>query len=93
MCVHVLSCFSSCLTLCDPMDCSPLGSSPWDPFTTKQETGVGCHFDLQGIFPTHEPNPGIKPMSLASPAWAGRFFTTSATREAPYTHCCRRHCC
>ena len=27
MCVHVLSCFSSCLTLCDPMDCSPLGSS------------------------------------------------------------------
>ena len=28
------------------------------------------------------PNPGIKPMSLTSPALAGRFFTTSATWEA-----------
>ena len=28
------------------------------------------------------PNPGIKPMSLASPALATRFFTTSAIREA-----------
>ena len=29
------------------------------------------------------PNPGIKPVSLTSPALAGRFFTTSATWEAP----------
>ena len=29
------------------------------------------------------PNPGIKPASLRSPALAGRFFTTSATWEAP----------
>ena len=29
------------------------------------------------------PNPGIKPMPLASPAMAGRFFTTSITWEAP----------
>ena len=28
------------------------------------------------------PNPGVEPMSLASPALAGRFFTTSATWEA-----------
>ena len=28
-------------------------------------------------------DPGIKPMSLMSPALAGGFFTTSATREAP----------
>ena len=28
------------------------------------------------------PNPGIKPMSLMSPALAGRFFTTTATWEA-----------
>ena len=28
------------------------------------------------------PHPGIKPMSLASPALAGGFFTTSATWEA-----------
>ena len=31
------------------------------------------------------PNPGKKPASLMSPAWAGRFFTTSATRETPGT--------
>ena len=30
------------------------------------------------------PNPGIKPMSLVSPALAGGFFTTRATWEAPY---------
>ena len=29
------------------------------------------------------PNQGIEPLSLASPALAGRFFTTSATWEAP----------
>ena len=41
----------SCPTLCDPMDCSLPGSScPWD-FPGKS-TGVGCHFLLQGIFPT-----------------------------------------
>ena len=29
------------------------------------------------------PDPGIEPVSLTSPALAGAFFTTSATREAP----------
>jgi len=35
-------------------------------------------------FPTQEdlPNPGIEPTSLASPAPASRFFTTSATWKA-----------
>ena len=32
--------------------------------------------------PGYLPNPGIKPMSLMSPALAGRFFTISATWEA-----------
>ena len=31
--------------------------------------------------PVNLPNPGIKPMSLTSPALAGGFFTTSATWE------------
>ena len=31
------------------------------------------------------PNPGIKPGPLMSPALAGRFFTTRATWEAPYS--------
>ena len=37
---------------------------------------------LPGPPPGHLPNPGIKPMSLMSPALAGGFFTTSATWEA-----------
>ena len=32
------------------------------------------------------PNPGIEHVSLTSPALGGRFFTTSATWEAPYRH-------
>ena len=35
-----------------------------------KNTGVGCHFLLQGNLP----NPGIKPASPWSPALAGRFF-------------------
>ena len=31
--------------------------------------------------PGNLPNPGIEPASLMSPALAGEFFTTSATRE------------
>ena len=36
-------------------------------------------------FPTQEDfsDPGIEPLSLVSPALAGRFFTTNATWEAP----------
>ena len=48
----------SCLTLCDPMDYSLPGSSyPWD-FPGKN-TGVGCHFLLQGIFQTEGLNLGL----------------------------------
>ena len=35
-----------CLTLCDPMDCSPPGSSVHGIFQAKI-TGVGCHFLLR----------------------------------------------
>ena len=64
----------SCLTLCDPMDCSPPGSScPWK--FSGQDTGVDCHFPPSGYLP----DPGIETASLASPALAGRFFTTSTT--------------
>ena len=53
----------SCPTICDPMDCnSPPGSSVHGIFPGKN-TGVGCHFFLQGIFLTR--------VSCI----AGRFFT------------------
>ena len=47
-------CAKSCPTL---SDCSLSGSYPWD-FPGKN-TGVGCHFLLQGIFPIREWNLGL----------------------------------
>ena len=48
-----------CLTLRDPMDCSPPGSFVHGDSPGKN-TGVGCHALLQGIFPiTQGPNPGL----------------------------------
>ena len=35
----------------------PAGYSPWD--SPGKNTGVGCHFLLQGIFQTQESNPGL----------------------------------
>ena len=46
----------SCLTLCDPVDCSPPGSSVHGDCPDKN-TGVGCQTLLQGIFPTQGSNP------------------------------------
>ena len=48
--------FQLCPTLCDPMDCSPPGSScQWD--SPGKNTEVGCRVLLQGIFLTQESNP------------------------------------
>ena len=72
MCVKSLE---SCLTLCDPMDCSPPDSSVhgilqarvlgWLPFPSPEDL----------------PNPGTEPVSLMSPALSGRFFTWEAPGE------------
>ena len=43
-------------TLCDPLDYSPPGSSVHGVFPGKN-TGPGCHFLLQRIFPTQGSNP------------------------------------
>ena len=59
------------------MDCSSLASSVHEILQAKT-TGVGYHAFLPGIFP----DPGIKPVSLVSPALPGRFFTSSATGKA-----------
>ena len=47
----------SCPTLCNPMDCSPPGSSVHGDSPGKK-TGVGCCALLRGIFPTQGLNPG-----------------------------------
>ena len=49
----------SCPTLCDPMDCSPPGSSVHGDSPGKN-TGVGCHSLLQGIFTSQEMNLGLQ---------------------------------
>ena len=47
-----------CPTLCDPMDCSPPGSSVHRDSPGKN-TGAGCHTLLQEIFPPQGSNPGL----------------------------------
>ena len=71
--------------------CVWLFATPW---TIAHQAPLSMKFSRQeywhGVpFPTlgDLPDPGIAPESLASPALAGRFFTTSATWEAPrYKH-------
>ena len=67
----------SYLTLCNPMDYSPV----WAPLSMgfpRQEYWSGLSFPSPGDLP----DPEIKPTSLLSPALAGEFFTTSTIWEA-----------
>ena len=63
--------------LCDLMDLSCQAPLSMGFFRQEYCSGLPCH-PLGAL-----PNPGIEPTSLTSPASAGRFFTTSATWEAP----------
>ena len=63
------------------MDCSPPGSSVHEDSPGKN-TGVACHFLLQGMDLRHL---GTEPMSLMYPALADGFFITSATWETHTT--------
>ena len=68
-CVCVCSVAQSCLTLCNPVDCTPLGSTAHG--ISRQEYWS----DLPFPSPGDPPDPGIEPLSPASPALAGGFFT------------------
>ena len=68
----IYACVQSRHTLCDAMDCSPPDSSVHGVLPGKN-TRVGCHFLLQGIFPTQ----GVEPRSFEFPLLASRFFTTA----------------
>ena len=63
-----------CLTLCDPMDCSPPGFSVHGILQART-LGVGCHFLLQGIFPTQGSNLHLLHCTRILYHWA--------TRETP----------
>ena len=66
-CVHA----QLCPTLCNVMDYNPPGSSVLEIFQARILEWVAISYsrDL--------PNPGTEPVSLASPAVAGGFFTTA----------------
>ena len=68
--------YQSCLTLCEPKDCSPPGSSIHGFSRQAYWSAWPCPS------PADLPNPGIKPKSLTFPAVAGGFFTTSTIWEA-----------
>ena len=51
-------CLQSCLTLYNPMDCSPPVSSVLGIYPGKN-TGVSCHALLQGMFLTQGSNPDL----------------------------------
>ena len=63
------------LTLCDPVHCSPPGSSVHGILQARILEWVAMPS-------SRESSPGIEPVSLKSPPLAGGFFTTSATWEA-----------
>ena len=68
----------SCLTLCEPMDYSLTASSVhWILQARILEWVAMCSSRGSSW-------PGIKPLSLMSPALADEFFTTSASWEAPF---------
>ena len=71
---HEVLLAQSCLTLCDPMDCSPTGSSDHGIFQTRILQWVAISFSRGYSQP--------KDWTWVS-FTAGRFFIVWATREAP----------
>ena len=65
MCAVLSLVAQSCLILCDPMACSPPGTSVHGDSSDKN-TGVGCRFLLQEIFPTQGSNPGLHTLQADS---------------------------
>ena len=72
----LLSCFSHVRFFANPKDCCPPG--PLSIGFSRQKYWNRLSFPSPGYLP----DPGVKPMSLTSPALAGRFFTSSATWKA-----------
>ena len=71
VCVCVCVCVlvaRSCLTLCNPMDCSPPGSFVYRVFQARILEGVAM------LSSGDLPNPGIEPECLVSPALVGKFL-------------------
>ena len=74
--VLAVGCAQLCSTLCNPIDCSRQVPLPMEFFQARiLQWGASS-------YSRGSSHPGIKSSSLASPALAGRFFTTSTSWEA-----------
>ena len=81
VCVHVCVCvcmLSHVQLFATP--CTVAHQAPLSMEFSRQEYWSGLPFPT----PRDLPDPGIKPLSPAFPALAGRFFTASATWEVPH---------
>ena len=70
--VHLCVCAKSlqlCLTLCNPMNCSLPGFSVHED-SPGNNTRMGCHSLLQGIFPTQGLNPSLPDCRQTLYCWA-----------------------
>ena len=68
-----------CLTLCNPVDCCPPGSSVHGILQARILEWVAISYSRE----SSQPRDGT--MYLTSPALAGRFFTTITTWEAQFS--------
>ena len=80
--VRLCSVAQLCLTLCNPMDCSPPGS--FFVRFSRQEYWYGLPLPS----PRDLPSPGITPTSPVSPALAGEFFTTEPAGKPTFFLTC-----
>ena len=74
--LHRVACMQSSLTLCDPTDGSPPGSTVHGILQARILEGVAISYSRGSS------RPGMEPVSLVSPALAGRFFYCCTTWEA-----------
>ena len=73
-------------TLCDPIDCSPPGSSVHGIFQARILELRGKRI-LEWVAISYSrdlPDPDIEPTPAASPAWAGRFLFTTVPSGKPF---------
>ena len=78
--VMVVEIAQSCLTVCDPMDCSPPGSSVNEILQAIILKWVACPL------PGDHPDPWIEPQFLVSTALAGGFLPIAPPGKPLYTH-------
>ena len=78
VCVHTHARAKSCLTLCNPMDCRPLGFSVYGIFQARLLEWVAIS---KVATPEDLPHPRIETRSLESSTLAAKFFTIVQPRK------------